>query len=202
MRLADGRAERWQTSDDIAEHAALLRKQVQKGLDDPATRMLASAIVSGNFDNAVSMRTKTEIPVVPFHGRLYHGARSWEAAAQLCGMRDYRCEVVAIWDFMVMNLRYTQDQSGEDTYATLRANLEAGGGDCDDFTVCFATLLKAVGFDDVVARIISLHGDSWDHVYPVVLVPKVGWMALDATEKGALPGWEFRSYHSKRDFAL
>lgn len=202
MRLADGRAERWQTSDNIAEHAALLKKQVQKGLDDPATRMLASAIVSGNFDNAVNPRTKREVPVVPFYGRWYHGAASWEAAKQVCTMRDYGCEVNAIWNFMVLNLRYTQDQSGEDTYATLRANLEAGAGDCDDFTVCFATLLKAVGFDDVIARIISLRGDSWDHVYPVVLVPKRGWMALDATEAGAYPGWEFRSYHSKRDFAL
>lgn len=202
MAGAARRFARWQTSDDISEHAALLRKLVNDGLNDPATRMLSAAIVSGNYDNARDPRTGVEVPVLPYYGRWYRPARDWRAANQVCQMRDYMCEVTAIWNFTVLNIRYTQDQSGEDTYADLRANLEAGAGDCDDFTIVFATLLKAVGFEDVIARIISLRGDSWDHVYPVVKVPRRGWVALDATERNYVPGSEFRSYHSKRDFAL
>ncbi len=180
----------------------MLRRQVQKGLDDPATRVLAGAIVAGNFDSMIDPRSKAAVPVVPFHGRWYRGARSWADAQSTCRMRDYVCEVNAIWNFVVLNLRYTQDQAGEDTYQTLRASLEAGAGDCDDMTVAFATLLKAVGFESVIARIISLEGRSWDHVYPVVNVPRHGWMALDATERGKLPGWEYRAAAERRDFEL
>jgi len=202
VRLADGRAQRWQTSNNIAEHATLLRRQVELGLNDPATRVLAGAIVSGNFDSAHDPRTGQSVPVVPYHGRWYRGAKDWASARQLCAARDYGCEVTAIWNFVVLNIRYTQDQADEDTYSTLRASLEAGAEDCDGMTIAFATLLKAVGFESVLARIISLHGDSWDHVYPVVNVPRAGWMALDATEKGWLPGKEFKGYAEKRDFAL
>ena len=48
----------------------------------------------------------------------------------LCSARDEMCELTAIWNFWVLNVRYLQDSIGQDTYQTLRATLEAGGGDC------------------------------------------------------------------------
>lgn len=192
----------WQTGDDIEQHVELIRRQVQVGLDDPASRMLAVAIVSGNFDQSVDPRTGASVPVVPFHGRFYRGAKDWNAARQICRMRDFMCEVNAIWNFVVLNIRYTADQDGEDTYSALRATLEAGGEDCDGMTIAFATLLRAVGFEQVICKIISLDGRAWAHIYPLVQVPGKGWVALDATEPGKLPGWEFRGAKATRAFAL
>ncbi len=192
----------WVTDDSIEQHVELIRGQVAKSLADPATRMLAAAIVSGNFDSRVDPRTGHQVPVVPFHDRFYRGAADWASARAVCQARDYRCEVIAIWNFLVMNVRYTQDQFGEDTYQTLRATLEAGAGDCDDFTIAFAALLQAVGFEDVIARIISLDGRSWAHIYPLVKPPRGAWIALDVTENGKRFGWEFSRPAAKRDFAI
>ena len=199
---ANERSAVWQTSDQIEDHVALMRRQVETSLKDPASRMLAAALVSGNFDQQPDPRTGQNVPVVPFHGRFYRAAVSWAEAKKLCRMRDYRCEVTALWNFLVLNVRYTSDQDGEDTYQTLRATLEAGAGDCDDMTIALAVLLKSVGFSEVVARIISLDGRSWAHVYPLVHIPRVGWVALDATEMGKPMGWEFKGAAAQRDFAL
>jgi hypothetical protein len=179
-----------------------MRAQVQKSLDDPATRNLAAAIVSGNFDNMRDPRSGEEVPVVPFYGRWYRGAESWDAARQVCGMRDYACEVTAIWNFIVLNVRYTQDQDGEDTYSSVRATLEQGAGDCDDLTILFAALLKAVGFENIVARIASVAGKTWDHVWALCMLPNGSWIALDCTEPGNRPGWEAHGLAAVRDFAL
>jgi len=179
-----------------------MRAEIQKSLDDPATRVLAAAIVSGNFDNARDPRTGEDVPVVPYYGRWYRGAISWDAARDVCGMRDYACEVTAIWNFVVLNVRYTQDQDGEDTYSTVRATLEQGAADCDDMTVMFASLLKAVGFENVIARIASVQGRTWDHVWPMVMLPNGKWLSLDCTEEGNHPGWAATGLAAKRDFAL
>ena len=89
----------------------------------------------------------------------------------------------------MLNVRYLQDAAGQDTYPTLRGTLEAGGEDCDGFTIGMCALAGAVGYSSV-ASIISVHGKSWDHVYPVVKTRK-GWVAMDATEKGKKIGWEY-----------
>lgn len=128
--MRDPRSKSWKTGDTLKEHVALIRRQIGLSLEDPATRFLAGALVSGNFDSAKDHRSGQMVPVVPFHGRFYRGASDWEAARSVCGMRDYLCEVTAIWNFIVLNVRYTQDQDGEDTYQTVRATLEMGAGDC------------------------------------------------------------------------
>lgn len=202
MRHSLGGAQVWQTNDDIEQHVELIQRQINASLDDPSTRALAAAIVTGNFDSAPDPRSGQNVPVVPYHGRFYRAAKDWNAARVLCKMRDHLCEVTALWNFMVLNIRYTADQDGEDTYQTLRATLEMGAGDCDDMTIAFAALLKSVGFETVIARIISLDGRSWAHIYPVVLVPGVGPVPLDITEPGKVPGWEYKRPAAKRDFAL
>ncbi len=186
----------------MEEHIRLIRGQISKSLDDPATRVLAAALVSGNFDSMTDPRTGQPVPVVPFHGRWYRGAASWEDARSLCAMRDYRCEVTAIWNFVVLNCRYTQDQDGEDTYSTVRGSLEQGALDCDDMTILFASLLKAIGYENLVARVVSIQGATWDHIYPLVMLPKGQWIALDATESGHHLGWEYQNVAARRDFAL
>lgn len=197
------RSQRWKTGNSLEEHIKLIRRQIQVSLDDPETRMLASYLVSGNFDNMPDHRNGgASVPVVPYHGRWYRAARSWEDARTLCAQRDYACEVTAIWNFGVLNVRYTQDQDGEDTYVAVRGTLEAGAGDCDDFTILFASLLKGIGFENVVARVVSVRGDTWDHIYPLVQLPDGRWIAMDATEHGHHLGWEYAQVAARRDFAL
>lgn len=125
-----GRADYFVTNGQIEQHIALIRDTKQKSVLDPETRSLAVALVSRSFDKAQDPRTGASVPAVPYHGRYYRGASSWAEARALCTPRDERCEVTAIWNFIVLNLFYTGDVKGKDTYQTLRASLEAGGGDC------------------------------------------------------------------------
>lgn len=193
-------AQQWETGDSLENHVALIRQQVQVSLNDPQTRLLAAAITSGSFDEYRDPRTGQSVPVVPYHGRQYRGARDWNAAARLCAMRDELCEITQIWNFCVLNIRYAQDQANEDTYASLQAILESGSEDCDGCTIALASLCGAMGYRSI-ARIISVRGDSWDHIYPVIRT-RNGWVPLDMTERGKKPGWEFKRAARRRDFAL
>ena len=199
-RGQQGRSQTWETGDSLLNHIELIRRQINLSMDDPETRSLAVAIVSGAFDRFVDQATKQVVPAVPYHGRYYRGAVDWSAAKRFCEARDDMCELTQLWNFVVLNVRYLQDAAGQDTYQTLRATLEAGGGDCDDACIALASLAGAVGYRSI-ARVISVRGDTWDHIYPVIKTRR-GWMALDITEKGKRPGWEFSSPAAKQDFWL
>jgi len=178
---------------------ALIERQVKRSLRDPGTRQLAVAIVSGVREYARDPRTGKQVPVVSAWGRYYR------APEVECPARDEACEIEAIWDFVVMNVRYVLDIADVDTYSDVKATLEVGGGDCDDFTIVFAALLKALGYS-VQARVISIDGRSWAHIYPLCVLPKGGTpryvLPLDATEDGKEPGWEFKGAKKKQDFDL
>lgn len=187
----------WETSgtgDELATHVELIREQVRKSLEDHETRLLAVAIVSGAYDLVEDAQGRLT-PAVPYHGRYYRVEPS------LCAARDERCELTMLWNFWVRNVRYLQDQIGEDTYPTLEATLEAGGEDCDGFTIGLAALAGAIGYHSI-ARVISVDGRSWDHIYPVIRMRNGRLLPLDATERGWLPGQEYSRPRAKRDFPL
>ncbi len=76
---------------------------------------------------------------------------------------------------------------------------------CDDSTILMGALLKALGFRDVRARVISVDGRRWAHVYTMVSENRSGGgklIALDPTVKDAVPGWEFGKARKIRDFKL
>lgn len=198
-----GIAQHWESGNKLETHVKLMRRQVEVGLNDAATRVLAAAIVSGNFDNMRDPRSGEEVPVVPFYGRWYRGAASWDAARATCAIRDDLCAITAIWNFVTINLFYLQDAAGIDQYPSLRAALEQGGDDCDGLAIVLATLLKAAGYENVVFRIVSVDAESWCHVYTLVMIPQTGkWLALDPTEEGNVPGSEYTNIKAKRDFAV
>lgn len=201
---ASGRVSRWLTDDKLPSHIDLIRKSATDSMIDGETISLARALTSSSFDQVWDQRansgTGALVPAVPYHGRYYRGAESWAAASAICGYRDRMCEVNQIWNFLVLNVRYTQDVRARDTYATLRAALEAGAEDCDGMTICFAALLGAIGYP-VKARVISIDGASWDHIYPLVGI-KSTWVPLDITERAKLPGWEFARAAKRVDFPM
>lgn len=170
----------------LSDHARLIARQVDKSLMDPATRKLAVALASGThgFVNLPDGQGRlVSTPVLEYHGRVYR------VASRQCKARDDVCVISNVWNFLVLNVRYTGDIDTYDTYQDLRTTLEAGGGDCDDFTIAFGALLRALGIR-VVQKIISLDGNYWAHVYPVAEVNGKP-IPLDATEDGKRMGWEY-----------
>ncbi len=199
--MALARAEHRQ-SYDIDGHMKLLKQQVDEGIRDAESRQLAVQIVSANsYRYRTHPRTGKQYPVVTAWGREYEVPNGAP-----CKSRDEKCEIQRVWDFMQLNCRYVYDNRTIDQFATLRRTLEAGGGDCDDSTIAFATILGQLGYQ-VVGRVISVQDDpsEWVHVYPMVGVTKdelKGWIPLDTTVEGSYPGWEFPDKARYRDYQL
>lgn len=102
---------------------------------------------------------------------------------QHCAARNDMCELRAIFDTVVRNVRYTGDVTFKDTFQSALKTLQFGGGDCDDHSVLNAVLAMENGFQ-TKWRITSNKGTTWDHIYCMVGVPKhapTSWVALDTT---------------------
>ena len=105
------------------------------------------------------------------------------AVTRGCQGRDAICELRAIYQFVVSNVRYTGDVNAVDTFAAPLRVLQMGGGDCDEHMEVCAALAIANGFQ-AKARITSNRGITWDHIYCMVGMPKGRadrWIALDST---------------------
>lgn len=113
----------------IQDHANAIREMVEVSLSDPETRKLAVALASGSYDWEADPRTGQRIPVVHYHNRGYRVSIGPNPPG-ICAPRDYRCEIIQVWNFVVLNVRYLSDADGFDDYQDLKTTLEAGGGDC------------------------------------------------------------------------
>jgi len=188
------------TTHSIDEHVGVIKQQVVKSLRDPETRQLAVKLVSDRVQWV--KRGGKDVPIIRAWGHDFKPAGGVE-----CPPRQDLCEITKVWNFLVANVRYVFDITYVDTFATLQYTLEAGGGDCDDAAIAFAALLGSVGFR-VAAGVISTKAnpDEWVHIYPMVAVPKdgavEGWIPLDITVTGAVPGWEYGQIAKYRDYML
>lgn len=109
---------------------------------------------------------------------------------QGCPERNDMCELEAIFRFVTgtapdghPNVRYTGDIARKDTFQSALRTIQYRGGDCDDHAVLCAVLAMENGFD-CRFRITSNTGATWDHIYCMAGVPKVGpsrWVPLDTT---------------------
>lgn len=76
-------------------------------------------------------------------------------------------------------------------------------GDCDDFAMLTAALLKARG---VEAKFVTVAADAsqpgqFSHVYVAAYPPGGGRVALD-TSHGEYPGWETAAYNRKEEWSI
>lgn len=186
-------------SGNIDEHVGYIKRQLDKSMRDPEVRQLAVKIVSGSYDWKPDRRSGQDVPVVKAWGKTFRAP-----TGEICPPRNEECEIERIWDFVVLNVRYVYDPDDIDTFATAKETLDAGGGDCDDMTILFGALLKALGFK-VKARVIATkdNPDEWVHIYPVVGLAKDNprkWIPLDCTMQGYVPGVEYDSIAAKRDY--
>lgn len=99
--------------------------------------------------------------------------------------KDYDAEVIAVFNWVRANVRYTHDIEGVDTYQTPQRTVELHSADCDDSTSLLAALLGSLGYR-VKGRVVqTTDADDWNHIFALVEVssrygpPK--WSALDAT---------------------
>jgi hypothetical protein len=93
------------------------------------------------------------------------------------------CELKAIYQFVVTNVRYTGDMATIDTFSAPLRTLQMDGEDCDGHCLVNAALAIANGFQ-AKARITSNRGVTWDHIYCLAGLPKgrtEQWIALDTT---------------------
>jgi hypothetical protein len=192
-RLGTAVAQRTLVTHNINQHVGLIIGQTKKSLKDAETRQLAVKIVS----DKTTLRNGT--PMIKAWGQ-------WFKADHLatCPPRVDLCEIESVWNFVVQNVRYVYDTTNVDVFVTAEETLDAGGGDCDDFTILFAALLMSIGFQ-VRARVISTPEapNEWVHIYPLVGIPKdnpTDWMPLDATVTGSKPGWEYEDIAKTRDY--
>lgn len=178
-------------------HVRMIKRQIDRSLADGETNLLARKIVSGRYDYVRDPATGQSVAVVKAWGLYPRAPRGGP-----CTPRDAMCEVIKIWEFVVLNLRYTFDPGEPDLFMTVQESLDAGGGDCDDAAIMFAALLKSIGFQ-VILRVISTNGQSWEHIYAMVGVPHdrpAKWYALDPTVAGKPLGWEYEAAAAYRDF--
>lgn len=188
-------------AEEPEELAALIKDAIDVSLEDPETRKLAGSLASGSCDWITDPRSGQRVAAVKYHRRWYRVAAPGQEPIRVCRSRDDQCAIINIWNFAVLNIRYTDDMDMADTYQDLRTTLETGVGDCDDYTTVFCALFRALGYQ-CAARIISVDGHAWQHVYPMVRLPTGKWMALDATEMGNGPGWQYPHIAARIDFDM
>jgi len=151
-------------SSDLEDRIDWLIDEIQRGKRDPYIRKLAGEILSRKNPDG-----------------------SWVVPE-----RDWKAEVIAIFNYTRSNVRYTRDIEQVELYQRPARSLEIGIGDCDDLTILLASLLQAVGYP-VKLRVIGMKGQRmYSHIYLLVGLPPhapAHWMALDPSRPEP-PGWE------------
>lgn len=96
--------------------------------------------------------------------------------------KDRTGEVLALFDWVKRNIRYTRDILHTELLHTARRMLELRAGDCDDMTIVLGAMLMSTGHPVrlVLAGYRSDRPHRYSHVYPEVNV-RGRWIAVDAT---------------------
>lgn len=120
--------------------------------------------------------------------------------SQKCGStwcvpeKDWEAEVVTIFNAVRSQIRYTMDPVSRDLFKAPVRSLEWHAGDCDDFVIVLACLLRSVGYHVKLRVIRTIDAPDWNHIYLLVQIPAMQnksarWVPLDASvDKPA--GWE------------
>lgn len=102
--------------------------------------------------------------------------------------KDHKGEVIACFDYVKRNVRYTWDPANYDAFQTGQKTLELKAGDCDDAVILLASLCMLLGHQ-VKLRVVHTQGfPTWNHIYLVVVVDGQDF-PLDTTVNKP-PGWE------------
>ena len=109
--------------------------------------------------------------------------------ARIAG-KDRIGEVLALFDWVRRNVRYTRDIFRTELLHTARRMLELRAGDCDDMTILLGAMLMATGHP-VRLVLVGFHPGRphrYSHIYLQVQIGS-RWIPADATMHFPL-GWE------------
>lgn len=186
----------WETS-SLEEHVGLMRTQVRKSLAEGEIRRVTAKVMQGHADDTSWSLLHGRRPVIVAWGKKLlvdvENIPSKNAGPA--------CLVIPLWNFVCMNVAYEPDPPGYDLFQTAEITLKRGAGDCDDSCIVFGAMLLASGIARPYARVISVDGERWSHVYAIARFPQ-GDIALDPTVRGSVPGWEYQGAKRVQDIAL
>ncbi|MEK6683896.1 MAG: transglutaminase-like domain-containing protein [Nitrospirota bacterium] len=200
---------------DIKERIHHIKDMTQKGMRSPVVRAFAVRVLSSRCarcEGCKKLNVVTDIAkhINPRPGLVRGIVQGNEWVCGNCNTmnaigkttwcvpeKNWRSECEAIFEAVRSHIRYTRDIEGIDTYQHPVRTLEWGGGDCDDYTIVLASMLKSVGYP-VKARTMEQRRTpngqrvgQWGHILLIVGVPPQkpgGWLPLDASvDKPA--GW-------------
>lgn len=106
--------------------------------------------------------------------------------------KDTKAEIIAIFEGMRRDVRYTSDILGVDTFAHPKRTLEQKAGDCDDYSALGCAALMSIGIPCRFKVVRTKDADTWNHIYIQAGLPKHApeqWIPLDASVP-VKPGWE------------
>lgn len=103
--------------------------------------------------------------------------------------KDRMGEVVALFDWVRREIRYTRDIFRVETLHTARRVLELRAGDCDDMTILLGAMLIATGHPVRLALVgFRPHKPHrYSHIYPEVF-DRGRWIPIDVTVDRPM-GW-------------
>jgi len=95
--------------------------------------------------------------------------------------KDYPAQVSAIFTWLQANIAFVRDPRGIDLYMTPDVVLKTGAGDCDDFSILFATFLETLGHPAAFMAIQEPGSETFNHV---IALTRIGtkWICADATD--------------------
>lgn len=103
--------------------------------------------------------------------------------------KDKVGEVLALFEWVRRNVRYTRDIYRVELLHTARRMLELKAGDCDDMTILLGAMLLSTGHP-VRLALVGFNPNKphiYTHIYPEVHV-RGRWVAIDATVDRPM-GW-------------
>lgn len=170
---------------------ARLRATVHRQPDDDEARTAHTISLMAEY-----VRQDAKAPIVR--------QAAYQAISHLAG-RDARQEAIAVWQWVRSRVRFVHDSDfaiGDDAEVLVRPvdllRMPQPSGDCDDFSMLVAALLRALGIPSAFVTVAAdpRSADQYTHVYVVAMLPN-GPLALDASH-GPSPGWEPKPQGKRR----
>lgn len=105
-----------------------------------------------------------------------------------CPSKDFRCEILAIYEWVDENIRFVRDINGVETLQTPERTLDLAVGDCDDHAILLSALLESIGHPTRFAAL-GFQPGHFSHVFAETKIGREKWLSLETTVPGAFPGW-------------
>lgn len=104
-----------------------------------------------------------------------------------CPSKDFRCEMVEVWEWVKDNIRFVRDINGVETLQKPARTIELGVGDCDDHVTLLSALLESIGHPTRFVAV-GFRPGQFEHVFAET---RLGdrWITLETTVPGVHIGW-------------